>query len=112
VTKNILTLKPCPDGHADHGLVQADAAITTTLDLPRGALLHFDRRRRPATDDIVLAEHLLGDRMTRSLRRFRLADGVVSLARIDGRPGSVVRPRYEVGILGVVDGYVVPLDSA
>jgi hypothetical protein len=112
VRRNILTLKPCPDGRADHGLVQADDLTTTTLDLPRGALLHFDRRRRPAADDIVLAEHLLGDRMTRSLRRFRHADGVVSLARIDGRAGTVVRPRYEVGILGVIDGHIVPLDCA
>ena len=107
-----LTLKPCPDGRPDHGLVHPDDATTATLGLPRGSLLHLDRRRRPAADDIVLAEQLLGDRLTRTLRRFRLADGVVSLARIDGRPGSVVRPRHEVGILGVVDGHILPLDCA
>jgi hypothetical protein len=112
VRQTTLTLKPCPDGCADHGLIQADDATTATLALPRGALLHVDRHRRPAADDIVLAEHLLGDRMTRSLRRFRLADGVISLARIDGRAGTLVRPRYEVGILGVVDGHIVPLDCA
>jgi hypothetical protein len=110
--RDTLTFKPCPDGRPDHGLVQPDDATTATLGLPQGSLLHLDRRRRPANDDIVLAEHLLGDHLTRTLRRFRLADGVVSLARIDGRTASLIRPRYEVGILGVVDGHVVPLDCA
>ena len=96
----------------DHGLVQVDDATTTHLDLPRGSLLHVTRRRRPVVDDIVLVEHLAGNRLTRSVRRFTLVAGVVSLARIDGRPGSVVRPRYEVGILGVVDGHIVPRDRA
>lgn len=107
-----MTLKPCPDGRSDHGLVRPDDASTASLGLPRGSLLHLDRRRRPSTDDIVLAEQVLGERLTRTLRRFRQADGVVSLARIDGRPGSVLRPRHEVGILGVVDGHIVPLDCA
>jgi hypothetical protein len=107
-----LILKPCPDGRPDHGLVHPDDETTATLGLPQGSLLHLNRRRRPTNDDIVLAEHLRGDRMSRTLRRFRLADGVVSLAHVDGRAGSVVRPRYEVGILGVVDGHIVPLDCA
>ena len=104
------TIKPCPDGNPDHALVQVDDATTDRLDLPRGTLLHFDRRRRPGNGDVVLAELLARGRLTRTVRRFTLAEGVVSLARIDGRPGSAIRPRHEVGIVGVVDGQVVPLD--
>jgi len=112
VNRHTLPLKPCPDGHSDHGLVQIDQDTAAFLSLPRGSLLHLDRRRRPRDHDVVLAEHLLGDRLTRSLRRLTLADGVVSLARIDGRPGSLILPRREVGILGVVDGHLLPLDRA
>jgi hypothetical protein len=106
------SLKPCPDGDPDRGLVQVDDPTTTQLNLPRGSLLHVDRRRRPRTGDIVLAELVLQDRRARTVRRFTLAEGVVSLARIDGQPGSVVRPACEVGILGVIDGYIVPLDRS
>ena len=112
MNRETITVKPCPDGDPDHALVQVDDATTEQLDLPQGTLLHFDRRRRPGNGDIVLAELVARGRLTRTLRRFTLADGVVSLARIDGRPGSVIRPRYEVGIVGVVDGQIVPLDRS
>ena len=106
----IISIKPCPDGEPDHALIEVDDVTTGKLDLPRGTLLHFDRRRQPRDGDVVLAEIVARGRLTRTVRRFTLAEGVVSLARIDGQPGSVVRPRYEVGILGVVDGQIVPLD--
>jgi hypothetical protein len=107
--REILTIKPCPDGDPDHALVQVDDATADQLDLPRGALLHFDRRKRPGNGDVVLAELVARGRLTRTVRRFTLAEGVVSLARIDGRPGSTIRPRHEVGIVGVVDGRIVPM---
>src|SRR5687768_16496421 len=106
------TLKPCPDGHPDHALVQVDDATTEQLDLPRGTLLHVDRRRRPSNGDVLLAELVARGRLTRTVRRITLAEDVVSLSRIDGRPVSVIRPRHEVGIIGVVDGKVVPLDRS
>jgi hypothetical protein len=109
---DISAVKPCPDGNAEHGLVEVDEATTGQLNLPRGSLLHLNRRRVPRDGDVVLAELDVQDRRTRTVRRFTLAENVVSLARIDGRPGSLVRPRCEVGILGVVDGHVVPLDRS
>ena len=102
--------KPCPDGDPDHALVQVDDRTTDHLDLPRGTLLHFHRRRRPRNGDVVVAELLVRGRPTSTVRRFTLAEGVVSLARVDGRGASLIRPRYEVGIVGVVDGQIVPLD--
>ena len=105
-----IVLKPCPDGDPDHALVQVDDRTTDQLDLPRGTLLHFDRRRRPRNGDVVVAEMLVRGRLTSTVRRFTLAEGVVSLERIDGRGTSLIRQRYEVGIRGVVDGQVVPLD--
>jgi len=114
----VLHVKPCPDGHPDHRLVQVDGAVTAELALPRGALLHLDRRRAPRNGDVVLAEVVVQQRRTQTVRRFTQAENVVSLARIaspDGRPAartSLIRPRYEVGILGVVDGHIVPLDQS
>lgn len=108
--RDSIPIKPCPNGNADHALAQIDEATTRQLSLPRGTLLHFDRRRRPDNGDVVVAELVSRNRLTRTVRRFTLIEGVVSLARIDGRPGSVIRPRHEVGVLGVVDGQIVPLD--
>jgi hypothetical protein len=104
-----ITMKPCPDGNHEHGLIHADAATAGHLGLPVGSLLHVDRRRRPATGDVVLVEMDLHDRLARTLRRFTDVGDVVSLERIDGQPGCVIRPRFEVGVLGVVDGHVAPL---
>ena len=110
--REVITIKPCPDGDPGHALVQVDDATADQLELPRGTLLHFDGRKRPGNGDVVLAELVARGRLTRTVRRFTLAGGVVSLARIDGRPGSAIRPRHEVGIVGVVDGQVVPMDPA
>jgi hypothetical protein len=119
----VLHVKPCPDGHPDHRLLQVDDTVTAELALPRGSLLHLDRHRAPRNGDVVLAEVVVQQRRTQTVRRFTQAENVVSLARIigpdsAGRLGrqpsvqsSLIRPRYEVGILGVVDGHVVPLDQ-
>jgi hypothetical protein len=108
-----IRLKPCPDGHPDHRLIEVDAETTEQLDLPLGSLLHLNMQRRPANDDIVLAAVVLRERLARTLRRFTVvggSHGVVSLAPLGaaaGRTGSIVRPRYEVGVVGVVDGHIV-----
>jgi len=104
-------LKPCPDGHPDHRLIRADDETTGHLGLPLGSLLHIDMQRQPRNGDVVLAELLMSGRLTRTVRRYTSIEGVVSLARPAGRAGSIVRLRYEVGILGVVDGHIVPLDG-
>src|SRR5262245_56447747 len=79
--REILTIKPCPDGDPGHALLQVDDATADQLDLPHGTLLHFDRRKRPGNGDVVLAELVARGRLTRTVRRFTLAEGVVSLAR-------------------------------
>jgi len=109
MTRERLPIKPCPDGIANHGAVSIDDPTADGLELPRGTLLHIDRRKRPGNGDLVVAEMDLGGRLTRTIRRFTLADGIVSLARVDGQANSVVRPRHEVGVLGVVDGHLKPL---
>ena len=108
-------LKPCPDGHAEHRLIHVDDSTTRQLELPCGSLLHLDMQRRPKDGDLVLAELVIHERLTRAVRRFTAvggSSGVVSLAGLARRSASIIRPRYEVGILGVVDGHVVPLDGS
>ena len=108
-------LKPCPDGHAEHRLIHVDHDTTSQLDLPRRSLLHLDMQRRPRDGDLVLAELLIGERLTRAVRRFTAvggSSGVVSLAGLARHSSSIIRPRYEVGILGVVDGHIAPLDDS
>jgi hypothetical protein len=108
-------LKPCPDGHAEHRLIHVDHATIVQMELPPGSLLHLDMQRRPRDGDLVLAEVVISERLTRSVRRFTAvggSSGVVSLARLGPRATSIIRPRYEVGILGVVDGHIVPLDGS
>ena len=104
-------LKACPDGHPDHRLVAVDDETISQLSLPRGALLHIDMQRRPRDGDVVLAELVIRERMTRTVRRYARIEGLVSLAPPAGRDGSIIRPRYEVGVLGVVDGHIVPIDG-
>lgn len=108
-------LRPCPDGHAEHRLIHVDQDTTSQLDLPRGSLLHLDMQRRPRDGDVVLAELLIRERLARTVRRFTAvggSSGVVSLAGLRQPAASIIRPRYEVGILGVVDGHVAPLDGS
>ena len=106
-----IVLKPCADGHAEHRLIQVDDETTGQLELPRGSLLHLDMQRRPRNGDLVLAELVIRQRLTRTVRRYTSVEGIVSLAGLADRSGSIVRLRYEVGILGVVDGHVAPLNS-
>jgi hypothetical protein len=108
-------LKPCPDGHAEHRLIHVDDCTTSELKLPRGSLLHLDMDRRPRDGDLVLAELVIRERLIRTVRRFTAvggSSGVVSLAGLARPSASIIRPRYEVGILGVVDGHIVPLDGS
>jgi hypothetical protein len=78
--------------------------------MPLGALLHVDRRRAPANGDMVVAELVVRGRLVRTVRRYTRTEGIVSLAQVGGRERSLIRPRYEISILGVVDGHVAPLD--
>jgi hypothetical protein len=86
--------------------VEVDAVTAVQLGLPRGSLLHVDRRRAPARGDLVLAELVVGQRLTRTLRRLTQVEGVVTLAPIGGGSGSLIRSRYEIDVVGVVDGFV------
>lgn len=119
-----ITLKPCQDGHAEHHLIAVDAAVTAALGLPDGSLLHLDTRRSPTSGDVVLAEVLVRERLVRTVRRYSSVGppgggGTVSLAPLaDTRAGppaaqavNLIRPRYEIGVIGVVDGHVAPLDK-
>lgn len=107
----MMRLKPCPDGHPNHRLIQVGDETTSHLDQPRGSLLHIDMQRRPRNGDIVLAELVIRQRLTRTVRRYTSVEGIVSLGRLAENAGAIVRRRYEVGILGVVDGHIVPLDG-
>jgi hypothetical protein len=111
MTRDRITIKPCPDGIADHAVVHVDDHTADWLDLPRGSLMHLDRRRTPGNGDVVLAELDLAGRLTRTVRRYTRVEDVVSLARVDGQSKSLLRPSHEVGILGVADGHVRSLNQ-
>lgn len=107
-----VVLKPCQDGHPDHRLVEADADTLRGLRLPVGTLLHLDMRRPPRNGELVVAELVIGQQLARTVRHFTGtggSGGIVTLARPGPMASSLIRPRFEVGILGVVDGHLLPL---
>ena len=96
-----LIAHPCPNGHPDHHVVQANDDALAELGLPRGAFLHIDPTRKPRNGEIVLVELLRGRSMERLVRRYDESRGIVTLS-MPGRP-SIMRHRTELMVLGVVD---------